>query len=62
MLLQERLHLAPCPKHGIDNPHDQCKATRKFLIYQESVNTEYILGSLARLFISGLRAKRPSPF
>lgn len=27
MLLQEILHMSPCPKHGIDNPHDQCKAT-----------------------------------
>lgn len=25
MLLQEILHHSPCPKHGIDNPHDQCK-------------------------------------
>ncbi|KAL2273939.1 hypothetical protein FJTKL_03738 [Diaporthe vaccinii] len=25
MLLQEILHMSPCPKHGIDNPHDQCK-------------------------------------
>lgn len=32
MLLQEILHLSPCPKHGIDNPHDQCKTTHEFLI------------------------------
>lgn len=61
MALQEILHLTPCPKHGVDNPHDQCKVTRNFLIYQYSVNTEYLLGSIASLFISGPRAKRPGP-
>lgn len=45
MLLQEILHLSPCPKHGIDNPHDQCKTTHEFLMYQASVDTEYLLGN-----------------
>lgn len=33
MLLQEILHMSPCPKHGIDNPHDQCKAICQFPMY-----------------------------
>lgn len=41
MLLQEILHMSPCPKHGIDNPHDQCKATWGFPIDQASVNAEH---------------------
>jgi hypothetical protein len=32
MLLQEILHLSPCPKHGIDNPHDPRKITDNFRI------------------------------
>lgn len=56
MLLQEILHLAPCPKHGNDNPHDHCKAILKFLLYKDSVNTKHLLGSLASLSVSGPRA------
>lgn len=61
MLLQEILHLSPCPKHGIDNPHDQCKTTREFLTYQASVDTEYLLGNLASLSSLGHRVRMPSP-
>lgn len=61
MLLQEILHLAPCPKHGIDNPHDQCKATRAFLVYQASIDTKYLPGNLASLSSLSLRVKMPGP-
>lgn len=61
MLLQEILHLSPCPKHGIDNPHDQCKATRGFLMYEASGNnTNYLSGNLSLSSIRP-RVKVPSP-
>lgn len=61
MLLQEILHLSPCPKHGIDNPHDQCKVTHESPMYQISINTECLLGSLASLSRPGPRVKIPDP-
>lgn len=61
MLLQEILHLSPCPKHGVDNPHDQCKVTYKFPMYQISNNTECLLGSLASLSCLGPGAKIRDP-
>lgn len=57
MLLQEILHMSPCPKHGIDNPHDQCKVTYEFPMCQISINTECLLGNLASLSALGLGSR-----